>query len=273
MLASTGEITPPCGVPVCGWITFPSSSSIPARSHLRIRFSIAPSAILCTSIRSSHSHWMLSKNPLMSASTTKWCPPNCNSWLRALIASCALTPGLVAIAARQKIHLVYRQQDLRHCHLQQLVLQHRNAQRAQFPVALGDVFASHQPRSICLALQPPLQVCEVAFQVLFILLERHPVHATGCVLSQAKETQAQNVSVEPPIQVAEAVVFVGICLLGYGPQEGLPVSFRRSYGAGCLCGLRCSVGSFASVGPVETGLPLATMGRSDSRSARRRCLS
>ena len=63
-------------------------------------------------------------------------------------------PWPVAIAARQKVHFVYRQQDLRHCHLQQLVLQHRYAQRAEFPVALGDVFASHQPRSIRLALQP-----------------------------------------------------------------------------------------------------------------------
>ena len=36
----------------------------------------------------------------------------------------------------------------------------------------------------------------------------------------------------------EPVVFVCECLLGYGPQEGLPVSFRRSYGAGSLCRLR-----------------------------------
>jgi hypothetical protein len=88
------------------------------------------------------------------------------------------------------------------------------------------------------AFEPPLQVCEVGFQVPFVLLERHPVHATGCVLSQAKETQAQNVSVEPPIQVSEAVLLVCECLLGYGPQEGLPVWFRRSYGSGCLCELR-----------------------------------
>jgi hypothetical protein len=63
----------------------------------------------------------------------------------------------------------------------------------------------------------------VGLQVPFVLLERHPVHATGCVFSQAKETQAQNVLVEPPGQVAEPVVLVLECLLGYGPQEGLPV--------------------------------------------------
>jgi len=33
------------------------------------------------------------KKPLMSASVTNWCPPNCNSLLRSLIASCAPTPG------------------------------------------------------------------------------------------------------------------------------------------------------------------------------------
>jgi hypothetical protein len=40
---------------------------------------------------------------------------------------------------------------------------------------------------------------------------------------------------------------VYVCLLGYGPQEGLPVFARRSYGSGFLCGLRCSVGPFSSV--------------------------
>src|SRR5215207_7287836 len=69
------------------------------------------------------------------------------------------------------------------------------------------------------------------------------------------------------------MVFVGACLLGYGPQEGLPVFLRRSYGAGCLCGLRCSVGPFSSFGPAEAGLLLNTMSQSDSRTVSRRSLS
>ena len=96
----------------------------------------------------------------------------------------------VAIAARQKVHFVYRQQELRHRYLQQLVLQYWDAQGAEFPVALGYVFASHQPRSIRLALEPPFQVCQVAFQVSFIFLKTHPVHATGCVFPQAVEALA-----------------------------------------------------------------------------------
>ena len=91
MLASTSEITPPCGVPIRGWITLPSSSSMPARSHLWIRFSKAPSAILCSSIRSNHSHRMLSKNPLMSASTTSRL--SCLSRMRVPLAAHAY-PGI-----------------------------------------------------------------------------------------------------------------------------------------------------------------------------------
>src|SRR5262249_10651207 len=107
-----------------------------------------------------------------------------------------------------------------------------------FSLPFGDILASHQPCSIRLAFESLHQVRQVSLQVLFVLLESYPVHATGCVLPQTVETQAQNVWFEPPIQVAEPMVFVSICLLGYGPQDGLPVWFRRSFGSGCLCGLR-----------------------------------
>src|SRR5271166_2643613 len=105
-------------------------------------------------------------------------------------------------------------------------------------MALGDVLASDQPRSIRLAHQSPFPVGQVDLQVLLVFLETHPVHAPGCVLTQTTEAQAQYVLVEPPIHVAKPVVLVWVCLLGYGPQEGLPVALRRSYGSGCLCGLR-----------------------------------
>src|SRR5262249_59777682 len=115
------------------------------------------------------------------------------------------------------------------------------------------------------------QFRQVGFEVPFIILKAHLVHATGCVLPQAVETQAQDVLVEPPIQVAEPMVFISMCLLGYGPQEGLPVLFRRSYGSGCLCGLRCSVGPFTRFG--AHALLRATMNQSDSRFTRPRFLS
>jgi hypothetical protein len=60
----------------------------------------------------------------------------------------------ISVAAWQKIRLVYRQQDLRHCALQQLVLQRWDTQRPQFPVAFGYVFAANQPGMVALAFKP-----------------------------------------------------------------------------------------------------------------------
>jgi hypothetical protein len=94
----------------------------------------------------------------------------------------------IPVAARQKVLFVDRQQDLRHCHLHQLIFQYWNAQGAQLPSALGDVLPSHQPRSIRLAFESPFQVHQVGLQVPFVILEAHPVHATRCVLPQAVET-------------------------------------------------------------------------------------
>ena len=74
----------------------------------------------------------------------------------------------------------------------------------------------------------------------------------------------QHVLIKPPVQSTEPVLFIFGCLLGYGPQEGWPVLARLSYGTGCLCRLRCSVGPFSSVGPDFSGLPLDTMSQSDT---------
>ena len=71
--------------------------------------------------------------------------------------------------------------------------------------------------------------------------------------------------------VGKASSLIAMCLLGYGSQEGLPVLFRHSYGTGCLCELRCSVGPFSSFQTLA--LLLDTMSRSDSRDARRHFLS
>ena len=59
---------PPCGVPVIGSITRPSSSRIPAFSHFWISHNKALSSTRSASILSIHSWSRLSKNPWMSAS-------------------------------------------------------------------------------------------------------------------------------------------------------------------------------------------------------------
>ena len=70
--ASSGEITPPCGVPVSGWRTTPFSIT-PAFSHLPINRSNAPSLTRWLSTSRSLVWSTESKNFSMSASNTQ--PP------------------------------------------------------------------------------------------------------------------------------------------------------------------------------------------------------
>ena len=72
----------------------------------------------------------------------------------------------------------------------------------------------------------------------------------------------QRFLIDLPIQVSEPVVLVPGGLVCYVLQEGWPVVPRRSCGTGCLCRLRCCVGSFARFGAAA--LLRVTMNQSDS---------
>ena len=70
MLASKGEMTPPCGVPCSVGLIFPWNTK-PAFNHplMSSRFGKFPIMVRMDS-------WaMLSKKPLISASRTQVCPP------------------------------------------------------------------------------------------------------------------------------------------------------------------------------------------------------
>src|ERR1035441_4679945 len=69
ILASVGEITEPCGVPVCISDHWPSSIT-PALSHFRISRRILGSATRCSTNLISQLLSRLSKKPCMSASRT-----------------------------------------------------------------------------------------------------------------------------------------------------------------------------------------------------------
>src|SRR5262249_21756838 len=71
MLASSGEITAPCPVPLSLTVTTPSSRT-PALSHLRIRRMMRGSPIRCSAKRMSQSWLTVSKNDRMSASNMKF---------------------------------------------------------------------------------------------------------------------------------------------------------------------------------------------------------
>src|SRR5580704_15659575 len=177
----------------------------------------------------------------MSASTTKLCFPQCSSSVSWRTASCGP----------------------RHGALHQLIFQHQDAQGPQFPVVLGDVLPAYQPCPVALAFEPLHQLVQIGVQVLFIFLERHSIHPAGGLFPQQFEACPQCLLVQMSIQVTEPVVPVCLSLVCYCPQESWPALSGRSYRAGCLCRLRCSVAPFAVVGACA--LPAATMKRSDSR--------
>jgi len=106
--------------------------------------------------------------------------------------------------------------------LYQLILQHRNPQRPQFPGAFGDVLPSHQSGVVALLFEPPFQLAEIGFEVLFILLKGHSIDARGCVFAQLVEAVPEAVHSEQPIQAAESVVRLLRGFGGYGPQGGSP---------------------------------------------------
>ena len=92
MLASSGEITEPCPVPLSLTVTTPSSRT-PAFSHFWIRRMMRRSPIRCSRKRISHSWLISSKNDRMSASSMKltfllWIPTQSAS-----SASCVPRPG------------------------------------------------------------------------------------------------------------------------------------------------------------------------------------
>ena len=101
---------------------------------------------------------------------------------------------------------------------------------------------------VALAFQPLHQLGQISFQMLFVFLEGDSVHAAGRLFPQKIEAGSQRFLIELPIQVPKPVVPVSSRLVGYGPQEGWPALFGRSYRAGGLCGLRCSVAPFAPFG-------------------------
>ena len=92
MLASSGEITEPCPVPLSLTVTAPSSR-MPAFSHFRIRRMMRLSPIRCSTKRTSHSWLTVSKNDRMSASSIQFTFRLVIPTTRASSASCGPRPG------------------------------------------------------------------------------------------------------------------------------------------------------------------------------------
>jgi len=109
MLASSGEITDPCPVPLSLIVTA-SSSCTPARSHFWIRRMMRRSPIRCSTKRISHSWLTVSKNDWMSASSIQFTLVPVIPTASASSASCWPRPGRNPLREPEEVFLVDRVQ-------------------------------------------------------------------------------------------------------------------------------------------------------------------
>jgi hypothetical protein len=114
----------------------------------------------------------------------------------------------VAITARQEVLLLDRLQSLGHSRLQELVLNGRNPQGAQFPLPLGDVLPPYQFGSIPLRLDPFRHVVHMFPQMFPILPGPDPISAWCGTLVQPPPAPKEEDDTEKPKQVAKSVCLV-----------------------------------------------------------------
>src|SRR6266568_376343 len=158
MLASSGEITDPCPVPLSLTATTPSSR-MPALSHFWIRRMMRRSPIRCSRNRISP------------------------SWPE-------------AIRDAEEVFLVDRVQQRDHRPLDDLVLQRGDRERALSSVRLGYVHSPVRQRPIRSPLDPVVQVLELVLEVCLVVLPRQPIHAGCSVLLEFEERPFEQVDAD-----------------------------------------------------------------------------
>src|SRR5215212_4908468 len=150
MLASSGEITEPCPVPLSLTVTVPSSRT-PAFSHLRRRRMMRGSPIRCSTKRTSQSWQTVSKKDRMSASRMKFTLRLVMPTARASSASCGPRPGRACPPGRR-------------------------SPAAAASVRLRDVDPAGRLGPVGPAVDAAVQIHEPAPEIGLVLLPRHPIH-------------------------------------------------------------------------------------------------
>jgi hypothetical protein len=86
-------------------------------------------------------------------------------------------PRPEAVAEPEKVGLVDGVQHLGHRALDDLVLQCRNAERAETAVSFRDVGSAHRLGPVLSAMDPFVQTLEIGLQIPLVVLHRHPIDA------------------------------------------------------------------------------------------------
>src|SRR5215472_7347826 len=162
MLAKSGEITAPCGVPSSPGRTSPSSIT-PTFSHLRIRRTTRRSPMRCSTKRIKCSWSTASKKPAMSASRIQFTAVRSIATVKAQCIVLA-APRPETVAEAEEIFLVDSVQQFDRRPLDDLVFQRRDAERPLPPVRLGDITAPRWLRPVAAAVDAGVQVRQLGLQ-------------------------------------------------------------------------------------------------------------
>ena len=93
------------------------------------------------------------------------------------------TPGTEPVAETQKLRLVNRRQEHDHRHLDDLVLDGRDAERPFFTVGLRDVDPTRRQRSIRSPVQAAMEVTEPRLKIPQVVRPRLVIDARSGILS------------------------------------------------------------------------------------------
>src|SRR5215510_7705581 len=178
MLASNGEITEPCPVPLSLTETTPSSR-MPAFSHFWIRRMMRRSPIRCSRKRTSHSQLISSQNDRMSAPMMQWTRSASGS-----------------VAEPEEVFLVDRVQHRGHRPLDNLVFQRCDRERALPAIRLGDVDPPARQCPIGSPLDPSMQVLEIALKVCLVVVQRKPIYARRTIRLEFEERFFEHIDVD-----------------------------------------------------------------------------
>src|SRR5437660_5039800 len=193
MLARSGLMPAPCGVPLsvsCHSLL----SRIPARSHWRMSLRMRRSAILCATIRSSHS-W---------STESKSCEGRHRAPVHALAhqrrmrrrkSHMRVPSWPEAVGEAEEIELVDGAEKLGDRTLNDLVLQSRHAERALPAIGFWDVDTPNRLWPVTARVDARAEIPQVSLQVLLVRRHRHPIDpcAGPPLLSPERPFERRNV--------------------------------------------------------------------------------
>jgi len=159
-------------------------------------------------------------------------------------------PRPVAVREPEKLRFVDRIENHDTCVLHDLVLKHRHPERPLFSISLRNVSSLDGLCSVSPSFQPGGEISKASFQILPVLLPRHPIDTARGLPLEAEIRLPQGVHAGDVMHEArELELSLSDCNLTYSPQRALH-PFPALYPASVLLG-RVPLGQSASLHPLR----------------------